>query len=383
MALRTTDGRYGPYRGRPVLNPTLFDLLRLHFGEVQISKEGESTTFGLPTLNSRCDGMESRIIEPGEYYRINCPYCGDTRHRLYVNHRWCTEDPVSGRKMRHLAVCYNDDCLKSNYRDFEERVLEPLDPQMREAIKRLRHAPPVVAAADGPLQEVYLPGGFEPLTALPGKHPAIRYLEGRGFDIDELVALWKVGFCVKSTTHVTASRRIIAPITFRGKLVGWQGRLPGEPCPSTGDVPKYFTRPGFAKNRVLYNFDMVQGHRIMVVCEGVTDVWAVGSQAVALLGKTVSSAQKELVGSWAGRTGGLVVLLLDPDAWKSGSDPKPGSSAPRHRELLHDLRSACGGRLVEVMLRGESDPAELGREKVWRKIRKSAKEAGFPIESFR
>jgi hypothetical protein len=120
----------------------------------------------------------------------------------------------------------------------------------------------------------------------------------------------------------------------------------------------------------------------MVVCEGVTDVWAVGRQAVALLGKTVSGAQKELLGAWARRTEGLLVLMLDPDAWKDSAGRSSEHAAFRRRELLHELGRAAGGRLVEVVLPDGRDPADLGRKAVWAEIDRAAAAAGYRLEDY-
>ncbi len=34
--------------------------------------------------------------EVGEEYSTSCPFCGDTRGRLYVNHLWGTKDKFTG-----------------------------------------------------------------------------------------------------------------------------------------------------------------------------------------------------------------------------------------------------------------------------------------------
>src|SRR5262245_37670023 len=48
---------------------------------------------------------------PGEYYRVRCCFCNDTRFRLYVNHRWGRYEPAVRSKCLFLAHCFNEDCL--------------------------------------------------------------------------------------------------------------------------------------------------------------------------------------------------------------------------------------------------------------------------------
>lgn len=44
---------------------------------------------------------------------MNCPWCLDTRQRLYINHQWGEPDPVTGGKKLHLAHCFNEGCVDS------------------------------------------------------------------------------------------------------------------------------------------------------------------------------------------------------------------------------------------------------------------------------
>src|SRR5271166_2797304 len=90
------------------LRPELFNRLKYRFGHVAIACEGESmsarvvTKQGKPTLE---------ISHPGEYYRVNCPYCSDLRKRLWINHMWGYLHPVTQTRNLFLAICYNENCL--------------------------------------------------------------------------------------------------------------------------------------------------------------------------------------------------------------------------------------------------------------------------------
>jgi hypothetical protein len=329
--------------------------------------------------------MESTIVHLGEYYRVNCPYCDDTSHRLYVNHMWCTPDPVNDRPMRHLAICYNEDCLKTNYAEFEDRVFGHINADELAALKAAMAArlAPVYDDEAEELGRPSPPGEIIPLADLPAEHPAVKYLAARGFAARELTDTWGVGVCVHAFgAYASMAQRIYIPVRLRDELVGWQGRWPGDDWKKLG-VQKYYNLPRFKKSRVLYNYDRAAERRVLVVCEGVTDVWAVGTPAVALLGKTVSATQTEFLREWAERTEGLLVLMLDADAWNLADRRHPGLGEGRHIALLSGLKELAGGRLVEVILPDGSDPAQLGRKAVWAEIGRACKEAGYDLRSFR
>ena len=85
-----------------VLNPVLYARLVELFDEVRISHEGIEATPGVVMV---VGGQRVSIgAEHGEYYSVNCPFCGDTRGRLYINHTYT--------RNRERAVCYNEtSCL--------------------------------------------------------------------------------------------------------------------------------------------------------------------------------------------------------------------------------------------------------------------------------
>ncbi len=145
---------------------------------------------------------------------------------------------------------------------------------------------------------------------MPPNHPAVQYMMVKRRYSRALLDYYGVGYCVEaSPEYRTAYNRIIIPVWFRNEYVGWQARYIDEP---PDGCPKYYTCPGMAKSQLLYNFDRACNLPFVVLVEGVTDAWAVGDHAVALLGKTMSMHQRALLQAyWQGKP---VVLLLDPDA---------------------------------------------------------------------
>lgn len=361
-----------PAADRP-LNPTLHGLLRDRFGRVAISARGERAITGPAAFSPQRGRSETTFAHEGEYYRVNCPYCNDAHQRLYVNHLWNLVDPLNGRPMRHLVICYNGDCMKAHYADFEEHVFGMTSAEQRKAMRGMSVANVVgtlpEARALGPVEP---PGAITPLSGLPRGHVALVYLDDRGFDAAELEADWGVGFCARAPRpHEAAAGRIFMPVRFRGDMVGWQARWPAEDWKNRG-VQKYYNLAGFKKSSVLYGHDRARAHPCVIVVEGVTDAWAVGDGAVALLGKTVSQAQLHLLAEWAR---GLLVMMLDPGAW-TDEQRNPEAARFKHDLLLATLRNVFDGRVVEVALPPGRDPGQLARGPLRRLVRDQVKAAG-------
>jgi hypothetical protein len=340
----------------------LYRKLQQQFGTVRIANAGES----LQTRNTvDRNGRGHLAVEfYGETYRVNCPFCGDKRGRLWINHRFGEPDET-GRPSNHRARCFNEDCLAiSKNRNLLDRMifgLLTIDERKRLGVVRAGAPPRELGPA-------HLPGVVIPLTELPDRHPAIVYLKGRGYDPAELVAHWEVGYCLEPDEgNWSCLNRLIAPIRSDGVLVGWQGRTIGEP--SSRSTPKYLTMPGLAKTSLLYNRDRALVHQVVVLVEGVTDVWAVGDPAVALLGKTIGARQKILLQSWATK-GGLLVIMLDADA----KDDVEG--------ILPDLTATFKERVVVVTLPDGRDPGDMSRDGIWIAIASACEQQRISLGDF-
>ncbi len=373
-------GEFRKVTERPsVRNPTLYSLLRARFGKVIVSNEGEPPQWGTPRYSHARRRNESVLHHEGEYYRIACPYCNDTTQRLFVNHMWPANDPVSGAPMGHLAHCFHEDCLKEHYADFVERVFGMMSAAEREKVRQLHTVAAVEADVElEPLGPVPLPGLVVPLTSLQDDHRAVRYLRDRGFDVDGLVDSWDVGWCVRSSgMHSGIAQRIFVPISFRGEMVGWQGRWPADDWKKQG-AQKYYNLAGFRKSLVLYNHDAALAFPYVIVQEGVTDVWATGDGSVSTLGKTPSPHQRELLRQWAKKTdpGGLLVLMYDPEAWTTEQKNRE-AAAIKHATLLAELRDTFDDRVVEIELPPGRDPGSFDRDTLRKLVKSQVKAAGF------
>ena len=341
------------------LNPSLYGVLTSIFGEVQVANEGQrfQATY---TKHPLKDVLYLLVSAPGEYYCVNCPFCNDTRHRLWINHRWGVKDE-NGRSNRFLAVCYNDNCMdnQKNRESIYKDVYEKLPRQGRHVYSAVREPLDIDA---GVLKEVQLPGECVSLVSLPEDHPANRYLSLRGYNPFNMATWYGVSYCISCPEEPIMADRLVIPVYFEHQLVGWQGRFLGDQ--SWGRVAKYFTMPMFPKRKILYNWDAAERSPFAAVVEGVTDVWRGGPGFLGLLGKTISAYQLNML---ARRFRGLpVFLVLDPDAGEAGD------------KVFQQMSHALPSPIIRVEMAG-LDPGATETEVLWAYLAGAAKREGIDI----
>lgn len=348
------------------LNAELYRRLRARFQSLVIANEGDRAV-GSP-IRDPIDPRRVRMQMStwGEYYRVCCPYCQDTRHRLWINHMYGQADEVAGFPKTWLAVCYNEGCIDGPGR---RQALEELVFGFRN--RRDRHRTINIAIPDTGeqvLTPVTPPGEILRLTELPANHPAIQYLCGRGYDPAHLSEYYGIGFCltVNSPDYYPMRGRIYIPVWMENALVGWQGRFVGDTNWQT--TAKYFGRKGMAKRSMLYNYDTAKAWPFVVVVESAASVWKVGGPCVGLLGKTLSGAQRTLLQrTWPGK---LIVLILDPDA----RDEMEG--------ILNEMRLSAVNPIVPLYLPADHDPGNYTHEANVGMIQAAARQSGFELPNW-
>lgn len=355
------------------LNRALYQRLVLRFGDVTIANEGE-TAAGVRTVRSITTGRtQTTAAKWGEYYRVNCPFCNDTRKRLYVNYLYGQR--VDGEWANWLCCCYNENCLHrhEHAQTLREQLLEPLTGQQRRLLQQgavQYNTEP--AEHTQRLVPVSLPGTVVPLTKLAADHPAIQYLQERKFDARTLTRDFEVGFCVAADpAYPMAAQRIVAPIRFEGELVGWQCRYPGELAKGSG-LAKYYTRPNMPKRLLLYNYDQAREQRILVVTEGVTDTWRVGKSGVAVLGKTLTVRQRQLLADWAEQHDQHCLLVIAFD----------GEVADDNEQLADELRTSLPCAILPLVMPETADPADYTTQDLWALIRLQARAHDIPYRNY-
>lgn len=342
------------------LCPDLYNRLVRVFGAVGVASPGEELVAapraGLFRIGGGDDDyVDIEVTSPGEYYTVNCPFCSDRRKRLWINHRWA-EYP-------RLAICYNEGCLeKGGLGPLRRMVMLPYRAKALDVRRGTREA-----ATLGPVSP---PGPCRPLSALPDDHPARVYVrDTRGFDPDWLTRTFGVGVCdgVFADLHRSMIGRLYVPIMMRGELVGWQGRYAADLNWAATGIHKYHTMSGFAKRLALYNYDSAVQYPVVVVREGVTDVWATGPNAVAAFGHKLSFGQRQLLlRNWADR-GGVLVLGLDPEVEVLDTDG------------IRELRTAFAERFLVARVPAGVDPGALSPEANAFYIAEAAAAAGISL----
>jgi hypothetical protein len=343
-----------------VLNPGLFLRLQQLFGEVGVSNPGQPYVAEAYT-DLRTGLRRERRSQSGEEYTVRCPYCDDRRRHLSFGHRWIDKP--------FLANCYHG-CLtgpdgRVRRAELRRRILGGTFLPASSVASADKPVPEAQAPAgiDGPQPEVRFPGTAIPLNHLPPDHHARLYLHGRRFDPEELAARYGVAFCSTSENYMAVGR-IILPVAMDGKVVGWQGRWPDDE--KNSDRPKYYWPPVTPKRKFLYGFDTARLYRTVVLVEGVTDAWRVGTNAVAIFGKSLSNQQRQLlVEHWGS---GAIVILLDADA------------AADAAAIANELEPLMPGRILPVLLPAGLDPGGMDHEAIWRLIGQTAAGRGLTLD---
>lgn len=350
------------------ISPELYRLLRLNFGSVQLANPGSAMVANrqqtaVPSANGR---SRYQILHAGEYYRICCPFCRDSRYRLWVNHMYGQRDE-RGRRETWLAVCYNEDCLAKyeHRRSLEDKIFG-----LRNADAPL----PIVISPENLSEGVSLrphspPGHTVMINQLPREHHAVQYLIGRGFDVDWLADTYRVSYCLRAPPEYRSiGDRIIVPVFMDRVCVGWQSRVPynltKEQLRQYG-IPKYYTAPTMPKSLVLYNYDVARTFPFIVINEGVTDSWAVGPYSVATLGASLSMIQKSRL--LYENQGKPLIFMWDPDA------------RLKMEGVIAEMRRIGTNPIVECMLPDGSDPGNYDQSANFRMIHAAAARQGVTL----
>lgn len=165
-----------------------------------------------------------------------------------------------------------------------------------------------------------------------------RYLRSRGFDPDRLEETWGL---LGTGPFGPYKFRIVAPITFEGKLVSYQGRditnrqrLRYKACPMEKEARHH--------KACLYGLDQVPGETVVIV-EGITDVWRLGVGSVATFGIKYTKTQVLLLKRFKRRA-----ILFD----------SADSQAQEQAEKLAKELSAFSGETISLIIDAK-DPGTM------------------------
>lgn len=173
------------------------------------------------------------------------------------------------------------------------------------------------------------------------------YVEGRGFEVED-VAIKGWGYCRKGEHF----GYIIMPFYMGGKLVYYNARR------FVGGGSKYKNpttdESGLGKSMIIYNSDALAIYDEIYMAEGLINAETIGSQGIAMGGKSVSEYQLSMIKKSPIKS---IVMLLDPDAISESV------------KLAMDL--VWYKKIKLVYWEGKSDVNKLGKEKVMKYINKT------------
>jgi len=347
-----------------VLNPKLYRLLARRFGEVRVSNPGEEAQFvrRYNPRRRRKEADEIEAVHPGEYYQVCCPYCSDTRFRLYINHMFGQRGD-EGENFLHMAICFNEDCLKRSGRvsEFIEDITETEGGMDKFRVKPGKKIDIETLAKDWP-------GPCTRVDKLPSNHKAVQYLVGRKFDPERIGRFYNAHFCHDSSAYWPAINRIIAPLYIDKRMVGWQGRIPDELNWKAENAPmKYYTCPGTPRRHVIYNFANAIQYRTGVVVEGFTDVWSFGPMCCSTLGASMTAPQqRRFIDHFKDHS---AILLWDPEEYEKAAV----------RKLIDTFSTAFAGGFAAVRLPEGTDPGSLDRAFAREYVAAEAKKKGVEV----
>jgi hypothetical protein len=349
------------------LNPQLYAALKRKFnGNVRIVNEGIKNVW---RTVFKGDKKERELISRGQNFATDCPFCNDTRQRLYISYEWGVDDPITGRPDLRLANCFNEQCLSYNphYREvlfFEILYGKPIN---RTAIRPGRIREP----------GTYTPPGVTvPINELATDHIAYQYLANRGFNLTILSKVYKISWCQSSDNKMVANR-IIIPIISEDKEIGWLGRLAHDSALASSSgrkIPKYYNMPNLRSERLLYNFDLAKQFKTLIIVEGAFDSIVVGAPSVGVFGKTVSNYNLDRLMSHVTKNDVLVVIAFDPDK------PANDRQSKHHIEVASNKFKHFHQKVMSLYLPTGTDPASLGRSQFKQLLYEAANMQNFKLD---
>jgi hypothetical protein len=186
-----------------------------------------------------------------------------------------------------------------------------------------------------PKGRLELPAGLVPLMK---QHK--RYLQGRGFDADDLVRLWGIQAIGLA---VDLAWRIFIPAYYQGQVVSWTTRSISDNVTS-----RYWSagqdQESMPLKHLLYGEQYCQN--TVIVTEGPLDAWAIGPGAVSVCGVSYTQQQVSRMVRYPTR---VICFDNEPDAQR------------RALKLAESL-SAFNGDTYNVLLSGKDAASSPKRE---------------------
>lgn len=357
-----------------MLNPFLFAALSSAFGHVQVENDGQQADIVPDTAHGTAGWRLSETGSHGEQYRVDCPFCRDHGRHLYISYLSYARPVYHGVELCTgplRAHCFRRNCCA----DPSNR--DRLAGMIGSGMSMVGDGMQTSASVD--MSQVEDDSSSQALSSYPGLEgirswaPAFRWLaddppeqiveyaEKRRLT-PELAEQFKLGWGPVSSPRTGRPVNggvpfILIPIEMNGRLVGMQARCPD--CFLTEDGVRYWFHPGTRKRTLVYNIDRARDIGLAVVCEGVFDVFSVGSPGVCCFGHTLSSAQDGILS-----TVSRCVILL-PDTDEHADFDTVQEARTQAAEWNAAERYPLGAHVVVLPAK---DAGEMRCEEVWKTI---------------
>lgn len=195
------------------------------FTSDDIKKPGQLNKY-VPVLDVKTGRKRMKVLpgHAGEDYVINCPFCGDSRKRLYINHAWrwhAPGSPAGEYNADYLVHCFNEECEKTEP-DFHRRLEALICPLVHAAYSAVSVRKTTSVVEDtGPLHVFPIPDGSPRIHET--NTPAREYMLSRGYDpvlLGEDYDVRVLGRCLFGGFEEDAGGRVCFPVIMDGSLVG-------------------------------------------------------------------------------------------------------------------------------------------------------------------
>lgn len=327
--------------------------------------------------------------EAGEEIRFNCPFCGETKYKLYVHSEkglWicfkCSEkgNPVTFVKQYYnvsyieavdiLATYDYDVHAEQNNRYTLAQYGSDLDPEEQLLLFISREGEPIET-----IQEIrYVcpptPTNCKSLMANfnnPEAFPFFQYLHNRGVTLEK-IKTHHISYVTHGTVTLTDGRQMelnnhLVFFTFddRGNPIYWNTRsIDPNPFIKSFNAPSKDNE--YSKNNTIFNLNNAKHTDKIVVTEGVFDALTIpNNSGVATFGKKITEMQIDLLVEAANFRNIPIYLFLDSDAQKEVN------------QALERLQSRVNAPIYIVFNDTDMDANDLGPIKCQELIDKAIK----------
>jgi len=226
---------------------------------------------------SKLEEHFSGVIQQGNEYVVDCPFCGDKKQNLSINpyrmlvHCWrCNYGSNVWGLFKRCGIPFfiKED---TSFVGFKKGILSGNLYNMKD---------------DNMSKKVMLPRGSIQLWKNwhnPQYYEVVQYLKNRNVSYYDVMS-----YNIYYTDDGIYTRRVIVPIYDNGVLVCFVARTI-----DSDNKKKYLNASGVKLKKVgiLFNIDMAFNFNPIILTEGVFDAIAVGDDAVALLGTSMTHEQ--------------------------------------------------------------------------------------------